>query len=404
MWTRRAVTVFGAGLILAAAGSTAARLLASDPSALVAHEWGTFTSIAGADGRPLTWVPLDARSDLPCFVDRIGKLTSIKSGIPGTVRMETPVVYFYAPRETTVDVGVQFRQGLITEWYPRAAVTPRDIPARGLGDPGLVASARWAQVTIAPGSAESFPREAADSHYYAARDTDAAPIRTASQSEKFLFYRGVGTFTVPLTAIVGDLDRVTVSAVDRTTSIGTVVRFENRGGRIGMTVGKGATATQTFDVPALTMRTGDVAAAIERLLIAEGLFPKEAKAMIETWRGSWFEDGSRLFYIAPRALVDEVLPLDIRPRPAQIGRVFVGRIELLTSATREDITAAVTANDAAALGRYGRFAEPFTKLIYGMGTPEPLASRVQSLRNEVYRRSLAHTVSCAAPGSETTLR
>jgi hypothetical protein len=40
----------------------------SDP-ALTAHEWGTFTSIAGKDGRAATWLPLTGSTDLPAFVE-----------------------------------------------------------------------------------------------------------------------------------------------------------------------------------------------------------------------------------------------------------------------------------------------------------------------------------------------
>ena len=51
--------------------------------------------------------------------------------LASTVRMETPVIYFYAEQETTVSVDVQFRQGLITEWYPSATVTPASpVPPR----------------------------------------------------------------------------------------------------------------------------------------------------------------------------------------------------------------------------------------------------------------------------------
>ena len=38
---------------------------------------------------------------------------------------------------------------------------------------------------------------------------------------------------------------------------------------------------------------------LEAALIAQGLFPKEAQAMVATWNDSWFEEGSRLIYILP---------------------------------------------------------------------------------------------------------
>ena len=64
---------------------------------------GTFTSVAADDGTAVQWVPRQAPSELPCFVERLQ--LQIKGYLPGTVRMETPVLYFYAPAPTSVDVG-----------------------------------------------------------------------------------------------------------------------------------------------------------------------------------------------------------------------------------------------------------------------------------------------------------
>jgi hypothetical protein len=36
--------------------------------------------------------------------------------------METPVLYSYAPQDVTVNVGVGFRQGVITEWMFPASI------------------------------------------------------------------------------------------------------------------------------------------------------------------------------------------------------------------------------------------------------------------------------------------
>jgi hypothetical protein len=61
---------------------------------------------------------------------------------------------------------------------------------------------------------------------------------------------------------------------------------------------------------------------------------REARAMVETWRDTWFAPGTRLFYLVPRAMVDRVLPLDIDPQPLDVTRVFVGRIELSARANQ----------------------------------------------------------------------
>ena len=87
--------------------------------------------------------------------------------------------------------------------------------------------------------------------------------------------------------------------------------------------------------------------------------------MIETWRDSWFEEGTRLFYIVPRRAIDAILPLDIQPTPSQIARVFVGRMEVITPAIREDVKQAIAKNDRSTLEKYGRFLEPIARRIGG---------------------------------------
>src|SRR5438128_87043 len=105
-----------------------------DEEEFVAHEWGTFTSVQGADGVQMTWNPF-IRTDLPGFVyDRARAGVAewrvsdygAKSTLMTIVRMETPVIYFYSDKARNVDVHVTFPQGTITEWYPQAtAVGPR---------------------------------------------------------------------------------------------------------------------------------------------------------------------------------------------------------------------------------------------------------------------------------------
>jgi hypothetical protein len=84
-----------------------------EPASLITHEWGTFTSIADENGRPVRWAPLSGSGDLPCFVANLGT-PDFKLRMSGTVRMETPVLYFYAPQPTTLSVGVRFPRGWIT--------------------------------------------------------------------------------------------------------------------------------------------------------------------------------------------------------------------------------------------------------------------------------------------------
>jgi hypothetical protein len=83
--------------------------------------------------------------------------------------------------------------------------------------------------------------------------------------------------------------------------------------------------------------------------------------MIETWRDSWFEEGTRLFYLIPRASVDRILPLDFEPRPAEIVRVFVGRLEIITPEMLTEVEGAIRRNSLSTLRKHGRFLEPIAQ-------------------------------------------
>ena len=211
----------------------------------VAHEWGTFTSVQGADGLQLEWNPL-ITTELPNFVYDVRKpsgdprrhisLFGSKSAFRTLQRMETPVIYFYSAQERTVDVTVKFPQGVVTEWFPQARdigpswVEPRPglakldslVDKTGVQPPFRFASLdtrkavaesviRWNEVKIFPAHehaklARLIPADASGSHYYAARETDADFLRVSGsvngtntvEHEKFLFYRGVGNFQAPL--------------------------------------------------------------------------------------------------------------------------------------------------------------------------------------------------------------
>jgi hypothetical protein len=334
---------------------------------LTVHEWGTFTAIAGNQGQAVEWTPFTRPTDLPGFVEHLGG-TNLKPGLRGTIRMETPVLYFYSPRDVSVSVSVAFSKGVITEWYPRAArVQPSEI-LRTASVSELQTDGRitWNGVTVSPNLSGEFPREVPSSPYYAARQTSSAPLRVKTtagdQQEKFLFYRGVSAAPLPLSATQNADGELMVKSLSED-GIPAVILFERRGERVGYRLARAPESETILDPPVLTGSVDSLCGNLEGILVDQGLYPDEAHAMVETWRDSWFEEGSRLIYIVPRRFIDKVLPLAINPAPEQIVRVFVGRLEIVTPATAGAVETALASGDEVTLKKYDRFLEPILRTI-----------------------------------------
>jgi hypothetical protein len=222
-------------------------------------------------------------------------------------------------------------------------------------------------VAVLPETTPVFPIETGASHYYAARETGAAPVRVEGQDEKFLFYRGVGTFSVPIAAKVQRSGRITIRKLGRN-EIPAVILFENRGGRMGYRASGVLKNEITLDPPALENDFASLERKLESVLIQNGLYPREAQAMLATWRDLWFEEGTRVFYIVPRRDVEEILPLKVNPKPAHSTRVFVGRMEIITAATEETVAAAIRDKNQTTLQAYARFLGPVTKRLLARST------------------------------------
>src|SRR5436309_2096295 len=91
----------------------------------------------------------------------------------------------------------------VVEWLPAGG--PTDLPA-------LPDTDEWKNVWVAPGATASYPIDETPSHYYAARRTGSAPLQVmGSQFEKFLFYRGIASFTPPVSAKPGPDGKIEVA-------------------------------------------------------------------------------------------------------------------------------------------------------------------------------------------------
>ncbi len=338
---------------------------------LTAHEWGTFTAIAGRDGRAVEWLPLGPRftpsTDLPQFVEHINGV-NFKLGLRGTIRMETPVLYFYSPRDLTVSARVSFAKGLITEWYPHAdRVQPAGVMTEtSLSQLSVDGSIGWNHVAVSPKLAGEFPTELQPNPNYAARETASSPLRvqasTAEQREKFLFYRGVSASPLPISARLTPDGKLVIESLSED-EIPNAILFERRSERVGYRLTGALTDATTVDPPVLNGSVDSLYGDLEEILVGQGLYRDEAHAMVETWQDSWFGEGSRLIYIVPSGFIDKVLPLTIDPAPGQIVRVFVGRLEIVTPATVMAVRTALAHYDEATLDKYRRFLEPILQTV-----------------------------------------
>ena len=331
-----------------------------------AHEWGTFTSVQAADGIQMTWNPLSV-ADLPKFVyDGVpvvnGKRLArgyLGKALATRQRMETPVIYFYSDREQSVDVAVDFPQGTITEWFPRLGPGDRSNTNQLMADRSRI---RWPQVKLHPLAAHpalgsQLPTDPSGSHYYAARETAADFLevngtgpdgRPVTEIEKFLFYRGVGGFTAPLTVTQSGEDAETLSLSNtgpdelRHLFVYTVRGNQAKFGflpELAPKAGRTITGAAAGVLGPLSEVRAQVARELADALVSEGLFPDEAMAMVKTWDDSWLaEPGTRVLYVLPRAWTDRVLPLRLSPPPKDLVRVMVGRAELITPRMEWNLT------------------------------------------------------------------
>lgn len=374
---------------------------ASDAGRLVVHEWGTFLAMNGSDGVTLDGMYHEEHA-LPAFVhargrDQLRLPTSLLKG-------ETPVIYFYTSKPAHADVQVRFPTGIWTQWYPQASmVGPGLVQAGSHTRGGRIA---WS-VDIVPADYPhgTLPATGADALWNHARAVDSAFVHTNAdvtspkppqEWERFLFYRGLGQAPLPV-EMRATSGRVTASTTEPAGLKHVfILRVEN--GRGAFSYVPELTSGRTLDtaIPSLESAAPldvfvpQVSDAVTRRLIDSGLYEKEARAMVNTWRGSYFRtDGVRVLFVMPQTWTDRFIPLEITPAPAELVRVMVGRVELLDpQRERRDETAVrdLASPDAAVrehafttLRGEGRYAEPILRRTLRTTTDERVRTLTQRL-------------------------
>jgi hypothetical protein len=352
--------IYALSAILAAAALSACNAIAQTKTeTLVVHEWGTFTSFQDNLGATIRGINVDDEP-VPEFVHRLKGLEifSLKTypaiwsqGAPRcnaevTLRLETPVVYFYPPANARaaepIDFRASFRGGWLTEYFPAALADNPGFPDRLAGT--TRGRLEWKGLRLGAKTAAT-PPQTAERVWLAPRKVKSATLTTAdgAEAEKYLFYRGVGHIDAPLVV------------QQRENRVGVALRAGRAGGALSdlptswlvrvlpdgrvwysafaakdAVAGKVAIALPAREAEASHGALDALRAELRAALVAQGLFPDEAQAMLETWELSYFKsEGLRLFFLLPRAWTDYTLPISLSAR-ADITRVMMGRIELIS--------------------------------------------------------------------------
>lgn len=299
----------------------------------IAHEWGTFSTFSGSDGRALKFTPND--TDLPSFIH--SKRHEVKGGVADAlVSLETPVLYFYTGSDRTVSVHVDFPKGVMTDWYPAASRPPTQ-------------QLRWDDLKVLAKDKPSLNFSRDGQRYYAARVEEAATVQAAAQDnrkhevEKFLFYRGVGDFEMPFQVKALGNGKFTVKNTGKQAIPGHfLVNIQDRKLKFKSLGKLAADAEETVELPAEATTEAKLAEAMVKALTEQGLYEAEAKAMVKAWQAAWFgENGTRVLYLVAESVTDQLLPIKIEPKPEKLVRVLVGRADVLTPERELEIDALV---------------------------------------------------------------
>jgi len=325
---------------------------AESPS-LIVHEWGTFTSFQDSVGSTISGINVDdepvphfvhRHREMPVFTTR-SKPALWSQGAPRchpdvTLRLETPVLYFYPQpgyRTQTLDVTANFVGGWLTEFYPFANGQNSGFP--GALDRSAQGSLQWKGLRLATDT-KRLP-QTREHVWLAPRAVNSAVVTEGQmeEAEKYLFYRGVGHIDAPL-IVSEQAGSLTISprfATFRPFPELWLVRVQPDGRVRYRHMRAGDQGAEKVSIPAdasTPSNRDDLYRELADALEKQGLFKEEALAMLETWKLSYFEsEGTRLMFVLPRSWIDAQLPLSISV-PADITRVMLGRIELVSSSQR----------------------------------------------------------------------
>ncbi len=360
------------------------------------HEWGTFTSVQASDGTDLEGLHHE-EEPLPPFVHgRDGMcfgnnkcMEHIPQGV--TQKMETPVIYFHGSATRPLSVRVDFPKGVISQWYPQAESYG---PAKyEIGERVSGGTMTW-KVALAP-KGFAPPKVSSGDIWAPSRNVPSAPLRAQGEDESFIFYRGLGSFSLPVRVTSSKDGSVTLAngGALRIPAAFLLKVDETGGGIVSLgDVSASGKAVAQANVPTKDMDSflADAKLQIKTALVQSGLTEEESLAMVDTWSVSYFHTpGLRVLYVLPRLWTDIILPMHLDFVPTQIVRTLIGRIEVTTQAEEKALlTVLETAHAQGVMDwelptipeiqRLGRHVEPKLRAVRRLVTEPKLAMWLDS--------------------------
>jgi len=343
-------------------------------SGLTVHEWGTFTARYTGYGTPYLDVHKTIDEKVPDFVHHIDfencdiKCTDYykeaywyvnrKLSLENiSIKMETPVLYFYSKQEIKdLEINVDFPKGSISEFYPLplkhedlnhviskvtfkpkflGGLSPENFPFLTFGN--YNGFAKWKINVLAPDNPAlpSKPDESVPNVWLAPRKTASNLIESNQEREKYIFYRGLGSFTNPLIPEYTKNHNLLVTNKTEEILKYVMVYEMTKDGRRYIWGEKDIQAKGSVVFPSNIKFVDDYKwnttykPKFIEALVEAGLYKDEAEAMLNTWNQSYFEKpGIKIFWITPRKFTDEILPISFSLKPDKLERVMIGRTEI----------------------------------------------------------------------------
>lgn len=269
-------------------------------AAVRVHEWGVWRIDAGGHVISIE----DLARETPAFVHRATDVPNIDLGPTELlVPCEKPVVYFHAAQPLDVVMNVGFARG--TPWlhYPNAEAGRFD------GVPSL----RWSLRVDAESTRSTAVEDIPLVHWWSTLRAPSASevVAPSGERERFAFYDGATSiepfYRVGRRGVIETIPGRRPSLAAWTYDGRIAAQLDIHGRR--------TSETRYPDVAALR-------AEVKRIVMARGLFADEAEAMLTTWNAELFTGNARrIVYVLADDVYAAMLPLTIRPMPAEIRRV-----------------------------------------------------------------------------------